>query len=249
MFRYLKTLLLLFILFNFVLIYHSVFAQSIDPIKDYLNVEQCGLLNKKCCPDMSVPPIHISDNIKGAAPPFDTFFSAASALINTVLDQTINPIANGVKDLYLSPQGQDKRCIEGKPSDNDINKCVCLDEKNESLGRLCLMTNNNNEKNNCQNCIKNGEGLWTSLGCLKTDMTLFIKETVFGIGIGLAGTISLLCIIYAAFMMQSSQGNPEKLKKAQELLTSCIMGLMLIIFSVFILRLIGVDILRIPGFS
>ena len=50
-------------------------------------------------------------------------------------------------------------------------------------------------------------------------------------------------------MMQTSQGNPEKLKKAQEMLTSCIMGLMLIIFSVLILRLIGVDILKIPGFN
>jgi len=49
-------------------------------------------------------------------------------------------------------------------------------------------------------------------------------------------------------MMQSSQGNPEKLKKAQEMITSCIMGLMLIIFSVFILKLIGVNILKIPGF-
>ena len=77
----------------------------------------------------------------------------------------------------------------------------------------------------------------------------FIEETIFGLGIGLAGMVSLLCIIYAAFTMQSSQGNPEKIKKAQELLTSCIMGLILIIFSVFILRLIGVSILRIPGFS
>ena len=41
----------------------------------------------------------------------------------------------------------------------------------------------------------------------------------------------------------------EKIKKAQDLLTSCIMGLMLIIFAVFILRLVGVNILRIPGFS
>jgi len=49
--------------------------------------------------------------------------------------------------------------------------------------------------------------------------------------------------------MQSSQGNPEKLKKSQDMITSCIMGLMLIIFSIFILKLIGVDILKIPGFS
>jgi len=87
------------------------------------------------------------------------------------------------------------------------------------------------------------------MGCVYTDTKDFIEKTVFGLGIGLAGGFALLCIIYAAFMMQSSQGNPEKLKKAQELITSCIMGLMLIIFSVFILRLIGVSILKIPGFG
>ena len=92
-------------------------------------------------------------------------------------------------------------------------------------------------------------GVWTGIGCVYTDTKAFIEKTVFGMGIGLAGVLALLCIIYSAFMMQSSQGNPEKLKKAQEMITSCIMGLMLIIFSVFILRLIGVDILNIPGFT
>ena len=95
----------------------------------------------------------------------------------------------------------------------------------------------------------NGGGVYSGIGCIKTDIKQFIQETLLGMGVGLAGGFALLCLIYAAFQMQSSQGNPEKLKKSQELITSCIMGLMLIIFSVFILRLIGVNILRIPGFS
>ena len=95
----------------------------------------------------------------------------------------------------------------------------------------------------------NGGGVWSGIGCVKTNVREFIQDTLFRLGIGLAGGLALLCIIYSAFMMQTSQGNPEKLKKAQEMLTSCIMGLMLIIFSVLILRLIGVDILKIPGFN
>jgi putative Mn2+ efflux pump MntP len=64
---------------------------------------------------------------------------------------------------------------------------------------------------------------------------------------GLAGIIAIGCITFAAIQFQLSQGDTEKIKKARELMTSCIMGLILIIFSVFILRVIGVDILQLPG--
>jgi hypothetical protein len=44
-------------------------------------------------------------------------------------------------------------------------------------------------------------------------------------------------------MIMSSSGNPERLKAGQELLTSAISGLILLVLSVFILKFIGVDIL------
>jgi len=47
----------------------------------------------------------------------------------------------------------------------------------------------------------------------------------------------------------TSRGDPNQLKAGQELLTSAISGLLLLIFSLVILRIIGVDILNIPGFS
>jgi len=87
------------------------------------------------------------------------------------------------------------------------------------------------------------------LGCVPINLANFISNYLLGRMIGLAGLLSLLCIIYSVFMMQTSQGSNEKLKKAQELLTSCILGLIFIIFSVFILKLIGVNILKIPGLS
>ncbi|PIZ48042.1 hypothetical protein COY29_04345, partial [Candidatus Woesebacteria bacterium CG_4_10_14_0_2_um_filter_39_14] len=61
--------------------------------------------------------------------------------------------------------------------------------------------------------------------------------------VGIGGGIAFLLIIYAGFMIMTSAGNPERLKAGQELLTSAISGLILLIFSVVILKIIGVDIL------
>jgi hypothetical protein len=46
-----------------------------------------------------------------------------------------------------------------------------------------------------------------------------------------------------------SQGNPEQVKGAREQLTAAIIGLLFIIFSLVILQIIGVNILKIPGFG
>ncbi|KKR84165.1 MAG: hypothetical protein UU32_C0049G0003 [Candidatus Woesebacteria bacterium GW2011_GWB1_41_10] len=50
-------------------------------------------------------------------------------------------------------------------------------------------------------------------------------------------------------MIMTSGGNPERLKAGQELLTSAISGLILLIFSVFVLKFIGVDILKLCKFG
>ena len=67
--------------------------------------------------------------------------------------------------------------------------------------------------------------------------------------IGVGGGIAFLLIVYSGFMIMTSSGNPERLKAGQELLTSAISGLILLVFSIFILNLIGVKILEIPGFG
>jgi len=213
----------------------------------------CGVANdiskSKCCAPITVT------SLNSYLPDFGPGF-------NTVRDLVLGPGFSFIKNLFAPWQDYQNKlsvaCQTGKASTSDASdpNCRCVDTAPTpgAINQLYKYCDNltdkksGGEKDVCYGCVKNG-GVWTGIGCVQGDAKRFISETVLGLGIGLAGGISLLCIIYAAFMMQTSQANPEKLKKAQELLTSCIMGLMLIIFSVFILRLIGVNILKIPGFS
>jgi len=91
-------------------------------------------------------------------------------------------------------------------------------------------------------------GINTAIGCIHAlgspdDFAADLLK--WGVGVG--GGIAFLLIVYAGFMIMSSSGNPDRLKAGQELMTSAISGVVLLVLSVFILRFIGVDILKIPG--
>jgi len=92
------------------------------------------------------------------------------------------------------------------------------------------------------------EGIETSIGCVSTNPTTLFAS-ILRLAIGLAGGIAFLLILFGGIRILTSAGNPEALNQGREIVTSAIAGLILIIFSVFILRFIGIDILAIPGFS
>lgn len=98
----------------------------------------------------------------------------------------------------------------------------------------------------CKSCFESG-GAWTAIGCLGGESPNDFVASLLKIGTGLGGGIAFLLILFSGFQRIMSAGNPEKLHEAKELMTAAISGLLLIIFSVFLLRLIGVDILQIPG--
>lgn len=91
-------------------------------------------------------------------------------------------------------------------------------------------------------------GIYTAVGCIGADSESIVTRLV-RIGIGLAGGIALLMILAGAFLFTTSQGEPKRASQAKELITSAIMGLVFIIFSVTLLQFIGVEILHIPGFG
>ncbi|KKU10263.1 MAG: hypothetical protein UX13_C0016G0020 [Candidatus Woesebacteria bacterium GW2011_GWB1_45_5] len=99
-------------------------------------------------------------------------------------------------------------------------------------------------------CGDGGNGINTAIGCLNVlgGQEEFLGDLLrWGVGIG--GGIAFLLIVYAGFMIMTAAGNPERLKAGQELLTSAISGLVLLVFSIFILRFIGIDILGLDEFG
>jgi len=91
-------------------------------------------------------------------------------------------------------------------------------------------------------------GIYTAIGCIGADSESIITRLV-RIGLGISGGVALLMILAGAFIFSTSQGDPKKAGEAKELITSAVIGLIFIIFSVTLLQFIGVTVLRIPGFG
>ena len=98
-------------------------------------------------------------------------------------------------------------------------------------------------------CTDGGKvGVNTALGCVPVqlgDFVTWLLPPLFGIG----GGIAFLLMVYGFIIMTTSNGDPKVVQGAKETITSAIVGLLICIFAIFILRLITVDILHIPGLS
>lgn len=113
------------------------------------------------------------------------------------------------------------------PFFNPANDVACT----EAAGKPCL----------------NGGGVVTALGCIPTSPVALIQG-LLTMATAAAGGIALLLMAFGAIEMMTSAGNPDTLKKGQQQFTSAVIGLLFIIFSVLLLKIIGVDILGLKGF-
>jgi len=89
----------------------------------------------------------------------------------------------------------------------------------------------------------------TAIGCIPTENLGDFAGFLLKWGVGIGGGIAFILIVLSGFMIMTASGNPEKLQAGKELMTSAIMGLIMLIFSVFLLKIIGVDILQLPGIT
>jgi len=92
-------------------------------------------------------------------------------------------------------------------------------------------------------------GINTAIGCIHFGSMTEFSSDILKWAIGVGSGIAFLLIVYSGFMIMTSQGNPDRLKAGQELLTSAISGLILLVLSIFILKIIGVDILGLNKFG
>lgn len=85
----------------------------------------------------------------------------------------------------------------------------------------------------------------TAFGCLATEPARLISD-ILAIAVGIAGGIAFILMVVGGIRMLVSGGDPEALAAGRDMLTSAIAGLLFIIFSVVILRIIGINILKLP---
>lgn len=150
----------------------------------------------------------------------------------------------------ISCSSNDTACINAGCTCKQVSSLpddiACMNDQNE----ICYTTSGT-ATTGPKHCNVDNDpegGIQTALGCLPIQIGPFVNNILtkaISIGAGLA----FLLMLFGAFTLITSAGNPENIQKGKEIITSAIIGLLFIIFSVFLLKLIGVDILQIPGFN
>jgi hypothetical protein len=72
-----------------------------------------------------------------------------------------------------------------------------------------------------------------------------LVQSIINLSIPAGVLFAVLLLTYAGYLMISSQGNPEKLNEAREVVTNAIIGFAMVIMAVAILMLIQ-DTLQLP---
>jgi len=97
---------------------------------------------------------------------------------------------------------------------------------------------------------------YTFLGCIKSAEGFSqdgaaggVVQTLLNVVFSVAGGIAFLYLIYGAFIITTSQSNPERLNYGRRVVYGAITGLIFTLGSVFIVKFIASGILKIPGFG
>lgn len=88
----------------------------------------------------------------------------------------------------------------------------------------------------------------TALGCIEATPVGLVQK-ILQIALSTGGGLAFFLMVYGSIIMITSGGSPDNLQRGRTILTSAVAGLLVIILAVFILRLFGLEILNLPGFS
>lgn len=144
--------------------------------------------------------------------------------------------------------------IAGMSSCPSTPNLSCTDVDNECPCDLTGITPQGQAE--CKKCMGGETNVWTAIGCLSAGNPVagggiagasFIGQ-VLGWGVFAGVGVAFLLIAFSGFQITTAAGDPKKMQAATELLWAAVSGLLLILFSLFLLNLIGVKILNLPGF-
>lgn len=88
----------------------------------------------------------------------------------------------------------------------------------------------------------------SELGCVPSNVVGFVGH-YYGFGLSLIGGVALLLIMYGAYLVLTSAGNPKQVNNGKDYIGYALAGLLLAIFGYFFVEVLTIDILKIPGFG
>lgn len=88
-----------------------------------------------------------------------------------------------------------------------------------------------------------GDGLSTGLSNLQSSTQLegdggFVSSVV-KVAVPLSVICLILLVVYAGYLLMSSQGNPDKIQEGKEIITNAVIGFLVVLLSAGILLLIS----------
>lgn len=89
---------------------------------------------------------------------------------------------------------------------------------------------------------------WTIIGCLDTAPGGFVTQ-IYKVIISISGGAALLAFIFGGFKVLTAGGDKQRVDSGKAMVMGALMGLLIIVFSVFLLKFIGFEIIKLPGFS
>lgn len=162
-------------------------------------------------------------------------------IIFTLLFSIFNSSVLGVQDTSCDLCGWCGTVSTNKPKDwNNCMKCLFPSITPPASGKPAVSAYYPSYPETSKN--------WTVFGCLDTAPGGFVSQ-IYRIIVSISSGFALLAFIYGGFIVLTAGGDPQRVRSGKNIIMGSIFGILLIVFSVFLLRLIGFEIIKIPGFG
>lgn len=205
--------------------------------------------NQYCIPgmgcqdeDTSVPSLSANECI---VCPKDTYFLPKKGCCKLELSSSADWLKCEPAGTYKAQCRSDQSCVPNVGCRDTVNT------PSLTGSRLCAALPPS-EQPSCQRCMGASgkeQGVWTSLGCMPVDISLLLSTYIMGIAVSIGGGLSFITFIFGSFLILTSNGETERITKGKKYIISSLKGILLIIFALLIIKIVGVDILQIPGFG